>query len=329
MNPGKISNSILNRSVLKLIKSKNKRVQKPAIGIDCGVIDLEDNDKCILCSEACGIFPVYRVANNIYACGGIPLAAHTSVIMPRNFNEYNLKEEIRSLNQQCSELDMQISGGHTQINDMIKAPVVTVTGIGVSQQEQPITAKNMKAGQYIVMSKWIGIGGIRAIIDNKKEEILQRYVEDVVDKAYGDILDMTVKAEAIKAIECNVTAMHDVAEGGIFGALWDMAEAANTGLEIDFRKIPVKQEIIEICEMFDVNPYKLESSGALLMATDDGDRLVKELAQIGVPATIIGRATDCNDRILNNQDEKRYLDTPQRDEVYRFLGGLKSERENS
>ena len=179
------------------------------------------------------------------------------------------------------------------------------------------------------MSKWIGIGGIRAIIDNKKEEILQRYVEDVVDKAYGDILDMTVKAEAIKAIECNVTAMHDVAEGGIFGALWDMAEAANTGLEIDFRKIPVKQEIIEICEMFDVNPYKLESSGALLMATDDGDRLVKELAQIGVPATIIGRATDGNDRILNNQDEKRYLDTPQRDEVYRFLGGLKSERENS
>ena len=49
MNPGKISNSILNRSVLKLIKSKNKRVQKPAIGIDCGVIDLENNDKCILC----------------------------------------------------------------------------------------------------------------------------------------------------------------------------------------------------------------------------------------------------------------------------------------
>ncbi len=322
MNPGKISNSILNRSVLKLIKSKNKRVQKPAVGIDCGIIDLEENDKRILCSESCGIFPVYRASNNIYSCGGMPLAIHVSVIMPRNFNEYNLKEEIRALNEQCGELNMQISGGHTQINDMIKAPIVTVTGIGVSQQEKPITAKNMKAGQYIVMSKWIGIGGIRAIIDNKRDEILQRYVEDVVDKAYGNISDMSVKTEAIKALECNVTAMHDVAEGGIFGALWDMAEAANTGLDIDFRKIPVKQEIIEICEMFDVNPYKLESSGALLMATDDGDMLVKELAKVGIPATVIGRATDNNDRILNNQDEIRYLDTPQRDEVYRFLKGV-------
>lgn len=322
MNPGKISNSILNRSVLKLIKSKNKRVQKPAIGLDCGIIDLENGDKRILCSEACGILPVYRVANNIYSCGGIPLAAHISVIMPRNFNEYNLKEEIRAINQQCGELDMQISGGHTQINDMIKAPIVTVTGIGVSQQEKPITAKNMKAGQYIVMSKWIGIGGIRAIIDNKKDEILKKYIEDVVDKAYGSILDVSVKLEAMKAIECNVTAMHDVAEGGVFGALWDMAEASNTGLEIDFRKIPVKQEIIEICEMFDVNPYKLESSGALLMATDDGEKLVKELTQIGIPATVIGRATDTNDRVLINQDEKRYLDTPQRDEVYRFLEGV-------
>ncbi len=60
--------------------------------------------------------------------------------------------------------------------------------------------------------------------------------------------------------------MHDVTEGGIFGALWEMAESSGIGLEIDLKKIPLKQETVEICELFDINPYGLIASGAMLMA---------------------------------------------------------------
>ena len=44
--------------------------------------------------------------------------------------------------------------------------------------------------------------------------------------------------------------MHDVTEGGIFGALWEMAEASGVGLEIDLKKIPIRQETVEVCEFF-------------------------------------------------------------------------------
>ncbi len=317
MNPGKVSNSILSRSVLKLLKSKNERVAKPAIGVDCGIVSLEAQDQEILSSTESGLWPVYHVANNIYACGGTPLAASVCVIMPRNFNEYNLKEEIRSLNAQCETLGMKISGGHTRINDMVKEPVVTVTGIGVT--DKAITAKNLRAGQSIVMTKRIGIGGIQKIIDNKQEEILSKYTQELIDKAYGIQEERSVATEAVYARQFGVTAMHDVSEGGVFAALWDMAEAGHVGLEIDFRKIPVRQEMIEICEMFDVNPYKLESSGALLIATDRPDALVRGLQQQGVSATVIGVATDRKDKILYTQEEERFLETPQRDEIYRFL----------
>ena len=110
-----------------------------------------------------------------------------------------------------------------------------------------------------------------------------------------------------------------MAEGGIFAALWDMAQAGNVGLDIDFRSIPVKQEIIELCEMYDINPYKLESDGALLIAADDADTLINLLEKEGIKAAVIGKATDNNDKVINNLDEVRYLDTPQRDEIYRFL----------
>ena len=75
----------------------------------------------------------------------------------------------------------------------------------------------------------------------------------------------------------------------------------------------------ELCEMYDINPYKLESDGALLIAADDADTLINLLEKEGIKAAVIGRATDNNDKVINNLDEVRYLDTPQRDEIYRFL----------
>ena len=113
--------------------------------------------------------------------------------------------------------------------------------------------------------------------------------------------------------------MHDVTEGGIFGALWEMAEASGVGLEIDLKKIPLKQETVEICEYFGISPYELISSGSMLMAAKDGNRLVMELQKEGIPAVIIGKATAGRDRILRNEDECRYLEPPKTDELYKVL----------
>ncbi len=45
-----------------------------------------------------------------------------------------------------------------------------------------------------------------------------------------------------------------VSEGGIFSALWRMAETLDTGLAVDIKKIPIRQETIEILELYDINP---------------------------------------------------------------------------
>ena len=66
---------------------------------------------------------------------------------------------------------------------------------------------------------------------------------------------ISVQSEAAVAVTSGVSAMHDVTEGGIFGALWEMAEASGVGLEIDLKKIPIRQETVEVCEFFGVNPY--------------------------------------------------------------------------
>lgn len=45
--------------------------------------------------------------------------------------------------------------------------------------------------------------------------------------------------------------------------------------------------------------------------------MVEALAAEGIPAVIVGRFTDSNERLILNEDEVRYMDRPQRDEIYK------------
>lgn len=100
MKNKKISESVLNRSVLKLITQKNRQVViGGAVGHDCSVIDA--GDKYILTSTECALtgerlapyFAVIRAVNNIAACGGTPVAASAAFICRRSM----MRRHLRSL----------------------------------------------------------------------------------------------------------------------------------------------------------------------------------------------------------------------------------------
>ena len=98
-----------------------------------------------------------------------------------------------------------------------------------------------------------------------------------------------------------------------------MAEASGVGLEIDLKKrFPFVRKQSR-SEFFGINPYELISSGSMLMAAADGNLLVNELKKAGIPATIIGKATAGNDRVLLNEDERRFLEPPKTDELYKVV----------
>jgi hydrogenase maturation factor len=130
---------------------------------------------------------------------------------------------------------------------------------------------------------------------------------------------ISVVPDAAVARAVGVTSMHDVTEGGIFGALWEIAAASKVGLEVDLKKILLKQETVEICEFYDLNPYMLISSGSMLIVTDHANQLVDRLKAEGIAAAVIGRITEGNDRIIINEDERRFLEPPKSDELYKVM----------
>lgn len=172
-------------------------------------------------------------------------------------------------------------------------------------------------GDELVLTKWIALGGTAALALNYEEKLKSRYPYALIDRAKEFEKLMAVVKDARAVNHFGRAAVHDLSQGGIFGALREMAEHAGVGLEVDLRKIPVKQETIEICEYFDVNPYELYSAGALLVGTEHGEALVRHLARYRVPAAVIGRVTAGRDRIIQNGEDRRCLDRVPQDAWYR------------
>ena len=147
------------------------------------------------------------------------------------------------------------------------------------------------------------------------------FTSDKLNKALADALAdnaTTVKNALEIAGRNGVSAMHPIGEGGILAALWDMAEGAGIGLSVEMKKMTVRQETIEVCEVFHLNPYQLTSTGAVLMVTPKGEELKERLKREGIPAEIIGHTTEGNERIIWGGGEKRFLDRPAPDELARI-----------
>lgn len=327
MKIGKIPESVLKRSILKQIHTKRKEVLLgAAVGEDCAALKLEEDEIFVLSTdpitgtaEDIGKLAIHVTLNDLASAGAEPFGVMLTALLPKTITEEDIRQIMQQAEVVCGQANVQIIGGHTEVTSAVLRPVITVTGVGKAKEGAFVATSGAKAGMDIVVTKWIGLEGTSILAKEKKKELLTRFSERFINGAERFDEMLSVLPEAKAAVRSGVSAMHDVTEGGIFGALWEMAESSGVGLFIDLKKIPLKQETVEICEFFGINPYELISSGAMLMAAEDGNRLVMDIQKAGVFAAVIGKATEGNDRILYNGEERRFLEPPKTDELYKVL----------
>ncbi len=342
MKTGKISESILKRSVLKYCKTKREEVVKGAApGVDCAFFTYPDrqgrdagsqlfdcHDK-VFCAATqtvslpvirAGCYAVYAAVNAVAAGGGIPFAMQMALTLPEGTEESELKRIMQLTEEAAGICKVQIAGGHTEVTGAVKYPVISVTAFGYRLEAADRVSRGLPAaGQAVVMTKWMGLEGTAILAQEKEAELLERYPFSITTAAKGFEKYLPILPEAATALKSDATAMHDMRNGGVFGGLYELAGRLGVGLSIDLKKIPVKQETIEICEFFDLNPYGLLSGGSLLIVAEDGDGMVKALQEAGIPAAVIGRTTDNNDKVLHNGEEIRFLEPARPDEIGKVI----------
>lgn len=322
----------MKRSVLRQIKTKREEVVSGAgVGKDCAIFAFPESEKDALAScvqegvlaaagsspmpEACTTVSelIQKCANNLAAGGAQPVAVMLALILPVTVQESDIKELMAEAEKKCQELAVEIAGGQTRISAAVAAPTAVAAGYGRALRKERCAAA---PGQDIVVSKWIGLQGTAVVARRNRERLLERYPAYFVEEAMGFDRYLSILPEAAVAVEAGVCAMHDASEGGIFGALWEMAEEAGVGMRVDMRKLPLRQETVEVCECCNLNPYELMSGGCLLMTAPDGPALLAALEKAGIPGTIVGKVTAGNDRVLLCGDEIRYMERPKQDNIW-------------
>ena len=327
MKVGKVPEAVLKRSVLKQIRTDRPEVLLGAsVGEDCAAVALQEDEMFVLSTDPItgtakdiGHLAIQITLNDLASAGAEPIGVMLTFLLPEKLSEAKLRAMMEQAEEAAHAANVQIMGGHTEVTRVVNQPVISVVGVGKAKKGRLISTAGARPGMDVIVTKWIGLEGTSIIAKEKEAELLTRYPKALVDEAKAFDRYLSVLPEAATAVKSGVSAMHDVTEGGIFGALWEMAESAGVGLEIDLKKIPIRQETVEVCEFFDVNPYELISSGSMLMAAADGNGLVRALEAEGIHAVCIGKVTQGNDRVIVSGEEGRFLEPPKTDELYRVV----------
>ena len=109
--------------------------------------------------------------------------------------------------------------------------------------------------------------------------------------------------------------MHDATECGVYGGLFEMAEVAGVGMDIERDRIAVPEEVAKLCRLFEMDPYTSISEGSLLLTCRPHavEAVLGALREANIPATEIGRCSPDAGVRVHHDGEATPLEHPRVD----------------
>lgn len=321
MASGKLSGKSLRENVLNLLKSRRKEVLVGATyGGDTASI-LSEGAFCVHTdpitgeTKEIGSLAIKVVLNDISAGFGEPVAILLTILLPESADESDVKRIMLDAEEEAEKWNVEIIGGHTEFTDAVNRPIVNAVGIGI--KDVNYTPYLPKAGDDVLITKSIALEG-SFILAEKYENLLNLSMDEREElKEY--VASTSVREEArIVRISGIKALMHDVTEGGILGATSELCDVASIGIMLNKSDIPLSNLTQKICNILEVDPYRLISSGSMLIVTPNGRELRQALLQGGVNATFVGKVIDKKGAYIDSEETKQIFAMP--DELYRKMG---------
>ena len=278
----------------------------PQLGEDAAVMALGDtylvatSDPITFATEDIGWYVVCINSNDIAAMGAVPKWLLVTLLLPEDATTPTTVRDIMSqITQACAAFDISLCGGHTEVTPAVTQPVVIGQMMGVTDKNALFTSADARAGDVLILTKGLGIEATAIIAREREEQLRERYDAQFLEQAKNYLTDpgISVLKDAQIAIATGgVHAMHDVTEGGVTTAVYELATAAGLGVTVYSDKLLGSSILYgnitrTLCELFGLNPLGVISSGAMLIASEPekGETICQALRMAGINADIIGK----------------------------------------
>ncbi|MDE0466071.1 MAG: AIR synthase family protein [Candidatus Poribacteria bacterium] len=277
----------------------------PQLGEDAAVIELGDNylvatsDPITFATEDIGWYVVCVNSNDIAAMGAVPKWLLVTLLLPEDATTPAMVRDIMAqLTHACAAFDIALCGGHTEVTPAVTQPVVIGQMMGVTDKNALFTSADACVGDALILTKGLGIEATAIIARECEEQLREKCDALFLEQAKNYLMDpgISVLKDAQVAIATGgVHAMHDVTEGGVATAVYELATAAELGVIVYSDKLlgsPLLYSDITrtLCDMFGLNSLGVISSGAMLIASEPekGEAICQALGAAGINADIIG-----------------------------------------
>ena len=304
----------------------------PRPGEDAAMIDFGDRylvaktDPITFATDLIGWYMVNVNANDLAVMGATPRWLLATLLLPEGARESEVAQIFRQLRDACSQLDVALVGGHTEISYGLDRPIAVGAMLGEVDKDKAVLSSGVRAGDALILTKGVAVEGTSILAREAAAELAEKGVELAeIGRAADFLFDpgISVLKDARVAVEAGeVHAMHDPTEGGLSGGLYELAAASDVGLDIDAEVIPVLPECARFCEALGLDPLGLIASGSLLaaVAPDSAEPILAALAAKSVHARVIGVARgDAGEVTLRSGSSASQFPKFQRDELARFF----------
>lgn len=324
---GKLDSELLQKIVFNNIKFNREEVLvRPGIGEDCAVVDFGDyvlimsTDPITGAASEIGRLAVHINCNDIATNGIEPLGLMMTILAPKGTTEKEIDDVMKQASQEAAKLNVEIIGGHTEITEAVNRMVISATAIGRQLKSKIIKSSGAKIGDKIIMTKTAGLEGTGIIAYDLEDRLSSTFSREIIEKAKKMVDKLSVVKEGVVGGKVGASSMHDVTEGGILGAVWEICKAGKVGCDIYKDSIAIADETHKICKFLDIDPLKLISSGTMLItiSPEREKELISELIKNGIKTSVIGEITEKGIFLIDN-DNTTEIEPPESDELYKVI----------
>lgn len=290
--------------------NRPEMTQGPQFGVDTAVLDLGGGQGLAISSDPLSLIPslgmevsawlsIHLLINDMATTGFSPQYAQFVLNLPSTLSKDDFKSYWNHIHLLCDQHEIAITGGHT---GQIPGQESTISGGGTmflhAPLDQILTSKMAKAGDIIIMTKSAALSSTSLLAMAFPETVANNCGEEIQQSASENFWKLSSLKEALIAKETLITgkelrAMHDVTEGGILGAVYEMSKASGCGFRINKESIVVTPECQPIAQLFEIDPLRSIGAGSMLMAVDSSavEKLLHALTSNDISAQVIGELT--------------------------------------
>ncbi|MAH39727.1 MAG: AIR synthase [Dehalococcoidales bacterium] len=304
---GKISAEIFHELIFPRLGAENEKILVgPQHGVDTGIVEIGDKAVAFTCDpvfilpdfgwERAAWLAIHILASDAVTCGLKPQFLAIDLNLPMEMTKEQLELMWQTMHRECQKLGISIICGHTARYENCHYPMVGgATVVAVGEKDKYVTPALARAGDQIIITKGPAIEATGIFAAMFPRLLEQEFGLSFSQKAEQVFYEMSVVTDAMTAVsvgvrEDGVVAMHDATECGIWGGLYEMADAAGLGVRVEQEKIVVADCVMEICRYFDIDPYASISEGTLIIICRQhkAQEVVKALSRKGIKSSIVG-----------------------------------------